>query len=190
MMLEKPAISAPEPTPAVTVVQRPTAVQRVPVGARIPDVKRTPEHTHSLINPVTVHAPTKARITSGFGMRTHPVTHQRAMHHGVDVALPVGTKLRSPEYGVVSKITYNDISGKCVVITHSGKGRSTRMCHLDSFFVRKGQYVGEGQPVALSGQTGRVTGPHLHLEVKEGGRLVDPSHLVDKVLRKGPEVAK
>ncbi|WP_211328824.1 peptidoglycan DD-metalloendopeptidase family protein [Shewanella algidipiscicola] len=114
------------------------------------------------------------RISSRFNRhRHHPVTGRTAPHNGTDFATPVGTKIVAPGDGIVSLVTDHRYAGKYVVIEHGNKYR-TRYLHLSKALVHKGQRVSRGQVIALSGKTGRITGPHLHYEFHVNGRPVDP----------------
>jgi murein DD-endopeptidase len=114
------------------------------------------------------------RISSRFDRhRHHPVTGRVAPHNGTDFATPIGTKILAPGDGIVSMVTDHRYAGKYVVIEHGNKYR-TRYLHLSKALVHKGQRVSRGQVIALSGNTGRITGPHLHYEFHINGRPVDP----------------
>ncbi|MGS0679798.1 peptidoglycan DD-metalloendopeptidase family protein [Shewanella sp. 125m-7] len=113
------------------------------------------------------------RISSRFNPhRHHPVTGRNSPHNGTDFAIPIGTKIVAPGDGIVSLVTNHRFAGKYVVIEHGNKYR-TRYLHLSKFLVHKGQRVSRGQVIGLSGNTGRVTGPHLHYEFHINGRAVD-----------------
>lgn len=113
------------------------------------------------------------RISSRFNPnRHHPVTGRNTPHNGTDFALPIGTKIVAPGDGIVSLVTDHRFAGKYIVIDHGNKYR-TRYLHLSKALVHKGQRVSRGQVIALSGNTGRVTGPHLHYEFHINGRPVD-----------------
>ncbi|QYK11638.1 peptidoglycan DD-metalloendopeptidase family protein [Shewanella rhizosphaerae] len=114
------------------------------------------------------------RVSSRFNRhRHHPVTGRTAPHNGTDFATPIGTKVVAPGDGIVSLVTDHRYAGKYVVIDHGNKYR-TRYLHLSKALVHKGQRVSRGQVIALSGKTGRITGPHLHYEFHINGRPVDP----------------
>ncbi|ACJ29884.1 Peptidase M23B [Shewanella piezotolerans WP3] len=114
------------------------------------------------------------RISSRFNPhRHHPVTGRTSPHNGTDFATPIGTKVIAPGDGIVSLVTDHRFAGKYVVIEHGNKYR-TRYLHLSKSLVHKGQRVSRGQVIALSGNTGRITGPHLHYEFHINGRAVDP----------------
>lgn len=115
----------------------------------------------------------KVRMTSRFNpTRKHPITGRISPHNGTDFATPIGTKVVAPGDGVVTLITKHRYAGNYIVIEHDNKAR-TRYLHLSKFLVRKGQRVTRGQVIALSGNTGRSTGPHLHYEFHVNGRPVD-----------------
>ncbi len=114
------------------------------------------------------------RISSNFNPhRHHPVTGRISPHNGTDFATPIGTKVIAPGDGIVSLVTDHRFAGKYVVIEHGNKYR-TRYLHLSKALVHKGQRVSRGQVIALSGNTGRITGPHLHYEFHVNGRPVNP----------------
>ncbi|MEI6859801.1 MAG: peptidoglycan DD-metalloendopeptidase family protein [Shewanella sp.] len=114
------------------------------------------------------------RISSRFNRhRHHPVTGRTSPHNGTDFATPIGTKIIAPGDGIVSLVTNHRYAGKYVVIEH-GKNYRTRYLHLSKSLVHKGQRVSRGQVIALSGNTGRITGPHFHYEFHVNGRPVDP----------------
>ncbi len=114
------------------------------------------------------------RMSSRFNpARKHPITGRISPHNGTDFSVPIGTKVIAPGDGVVSLVTDHQFAGKYIVIEHGGK-YSTRYLHLSKALVRKGQRVTRGQVIALSGNTGRSTGPHLHYEFHVNGKPVDP----------------
>lgn len=113
------------------------------------------------------------RISSAFNPnRLHPITGKISPHNGTDFAVPRGTPVYTTGDGVVSRVENHPYAGKYIVIEHSGQYR-TRYLHLDRILVRKGQRVSRGERIALSGNTGRSTGPHLHFEFHINGRPVN-----------------
>jgi murein DD-endopeptidase len=113
------------------------------------------------------------RISSSFDRnRHHPVTGRVTHHNGTDFATPIGTQIVAPGDGIVSLVTKHPYAGTYVVIDHGNKYR-TRYLHLSKALVHKGQRVSRGQVIALSGNTGRVTGAHLHYEFHVNGRPVN-----------------
>jgi murein DD-endopeptidase MepM/ murein hydrolase activator NlpD len=117
--------------------------------------------------------PTKGWISSEFGYRLSPFTDEREFHKGIDICNRRGSPIITPANGVVSSIETDAGYGKMLVINH-GYGLISRYAHLDKVMVKKGQAVERGQEIALVGNTGRTTGPHLHYEVHLNGVPVNP----------------
>ena len=113
------------------------------------------------------------RVTSRFGPRIHPLLGGLSDHRGVDVATPIGTEIRAPADGRVTRVRESIINGLWLELDH-GTGVRTQFCHLSLADLKRGQQVKAGDFVARSGDTGRVTGPHLHYQVKVSGAWVDP----------------
>ncbi len=113
------------------------------------------------------------RISSPFNpRRRHPITGRISPHNGTDFAMPSGTRILSPGDGVVTRVKNHPYAGKYVEIQH-GSHYKTRFLHLSKILVKRGQHVVRGQKIALSGNTGRSTGPHLHYEMHINGRVVN-----------------
>jgi murein DD-endopeptidase len=118
--------------------------------------------------------PKRYRVSSPFNLSSlHPVTRRVAPHYGVDLATPTGTPVLSIGDGVVTRVGNHPYAGRYVNIRHQGS-LSTRYLHLSRVLVKKGERVRRGQKIALSGNTGRTTGPHLHFELRVDGRPVNP----------------
>lgn len=117
----------------------------------------------------------KPRISSPFNpRRLHPVTRRIAPHKGVDFSLRVGTPVIAPADGVVQHVAYQaNGAGRYIKIRHGGQYTTVYM-HLSRPLVRVGQAVKKGERIALSGNTGRSTGPHLHYEFHINGQPVNP----------------
>ena len=114
------------------------------------------------------------RITSPFNLaRRHPITKRISPHKGVDFGMPVGTPVYSTGDGVVTRVKNHPYAGKYIEIRHEGR-YLTRYMHLSRFTVKRGDKVKRGERIALSGNTGRSTGPHLHYEIHIKGRAVNP----------------
>lgn len=116
-----------------------------------------------------------ARMSSGFGMRHHPVLGYSAMHKGVDFAAPTGTPIYAAGDGVIEKASRFSSYGNYVKIRHNGT-YSTAYAHLSRYGkgIRPGVRVTQGQVIGYVGTTGRSTGPHLHFEVVQNGAQVNP----------------
>lgn len=104
-------------------------------------------------------------ISSNFGERIHPITKERKVHNGVDIAVPVGTHLYSAVDGTVILAAYSESAGNWVKV-QTDTGWTVIFMHMDSLTVSAGQTVKKGDHLGYSGNTGRSTGPHLHLEVR------------------------
>jgi murein DD-endopeptidase MepM/ murein hydrolase activator NlpD len=117
-----------------------------------------------------------ARISSGFGMRFHPILGYTRMHKGIDFAVPVGTPVMAAGSGVIKYEGTERGYGNFLLIDHQD-GYSTAYAHLSRFApgTHVGSHVRQGQVVAYSGNTGLTTGPHLHYEVRINGVQVNPA---------------
>ncbi|MBE8166811.1 MAG: peptidoglycan DD-metalloendopeptidase family protein [Shewanella sp.] len=116
----------------------------------------------------------EARLSSEFNLhRKHPITGRITAHNGTDFAVPVGTKVLATSDGIVKLVSEHPYAGNYIVVEHNEKYQ-TRYLHLSKALVKKGQKVSKGQVIALSGNTGRTTGPHLHYELHVNGSPVNP----------------
>jgi murein DD-endopeptidase MepM/ murein hydrolase activator NlpD len=113
------------------------------------------------------------RVSSGYGMRFHPISGGRKPHLGVDYAAPTGTPVRVVGDGVVSFAGWQGGYGNFIVVEHRNK-QSTAYAHLSRILVRKGQRVDQATVIGLVGSTGSSTGAHLHFEFRENGQHTDP----------------
>jgi murein DD-endopeptidase MepM/ murein hydrolase activator NlpD len=122
--------------------------------------------------------PTQGWLTSAFSsMRDHPILHIARPHEGIDVTAPMGSPIEAPAAGVVTDAGWESGYGNTVTIDH-GYGIVTKFAHASKLLVKRGQRVQRGQRIALVGNTGLATGPHLHYEVHVNGRPVDPLRYV------------
>lgn len=114
------------------------------------------------------------RMSSGFGMRLHPILKVNRMHEGQDFTAPTGTEIYSSGNGTVIKAVKQRYGfGFHVVISH-GYGFETVYAHMSQILVKKGQKVKRGDVLGLVGNTGTSTAPHLHYEVHKNGRAINP----------------
>ena len=122
------------------------------------------------------------KITSGFGMRVHPLLGYSKMHKGVDFGAVVGTPVFAAGDGVIEKMGWWGGYGKYIRIRH-GNDMGTAYAHLSRFntALSEGSRVRQGQIIALTGSTGAVTGPHLHFEVLKHGMQVNPLTVTDAI---------
>jgi murein DD-endopeptidase MepM/ murein hydrolase activator NlpD len=121
--------------------------------------------------------PSHGWVTSDFGSRLDPYTAERVMHAGLDIAAPHGKEVMSPAVGTVIFAGLEGGYGNVVVIDH-GYGIKTRFGHLAKIEVKAGEHVRRGQVVALVGNTGRSTGPHLHYEIRVNGIPQNPRKFI------------
>ena len=132
-----------------------------------------------LVRPASVSIPTLMPVTSsrpmssGFGLRTHPIYGGLRAHKGVDLPAPTGTPIRASADGVVGKAERFGGYGLYVQLEHGGN-LETRYGHMSRIAVAEGQHVHKGDVIGYVGSTGHSTGPHLHYEVRVAGEAVNP----------------
>ena len=131
------------------------------------------EHQKSLLSHTPSLWPTKGWISSRFGYRISPFTNEKEFHKGLDISTSKLSPVIAPADGVISSVRWDSGYGKIISINHE-YGVITRYAHLEKVLVKKGEYVKRGQKIALVGDTGRTTGPHLHYEVHFNGAPVNP----------------
>lgn len=140
---------------------------RLIVGQRliIPETRSSSVSSHSFVWPLN------GPITSQFGIRT--LGGRRDFHTGIDIAAPAGALIKAAESGKVTFSGYINGYGNVVIIDHAG-GYSTVYAHSSSNLVKEGQNVTKGEIICKLGSTGNATGSHLHFEIRESGRPVNP----------------
>ncbi|WP_320720942.1 M23 family metallopeptidase [Enterobacter sp. 296B2] len=116
-------------------------------------------------------------VTSPFGMRYHPIVHTFMRHEGVDLRAALNSEVMSIADGMIVETGYGPVTGLYMTIRHPD-GWSSRYLHLNKLLMIKNQYVQKGDVIALSGNTGRTDGPHLHLEIIHDDKLLDPMTLL------------
>ena len=116
-----------------------------------------------------------ARLSSGFGMRKHPIKGFSAMHKGVDFGAPTGTPIFAAGDGVLEKVGWINGYGRYILIRHNSTYK-TAYAHMSGWAkgIRRGARVYQGQIIGYVGSTGNSTGPHLHYEILINGRQVNP----------------
>ncbi len=119
-----------------------------------------------------------ARVTSGFGMRRHPLLGYTKMHKGMDFGAPTGTPIFAAGDGVITRAGWANGYGNFVSIKHNGT-YATAYGHMSKILVSAGQRVRQGQVIGRVGSTGNSTGPHLHFEVLQAGTQVNPSNVAN-----------
>ena len=127
----------------------------------------------------TIRPLRSAVLTSGFGMRRHPLLGGYRAHLGVDLAAPQGTPVAATSDGVVSLANWHGGYGLLVALEHGG-GFQTRYGHLSRLNVVSGQRVRKGEVIGFVGTTGRSTGPHLHYETRMNGQAMNPAVLTGR----------
>lgn len=118
-------------------------------------------------------------VTSTFGYRNINYPGATNNHQAVDWATPVGTSVKASSAGKVVKAGWIGTYGYAVFIDHAD-GRQTRYAHLSKITVKVGQTVKQNEVIALSGNTGASTGPHIHFEIRENGKAIDPLPIVGR----------
>jgi len=117
--------------------------------------------------------PLVGTITSGYGWR------QSGYHHGIDIAGEIGDPIKACAAGTVTFAGYKSVYGRTVVIEHPD-GKETLYAHVQTIKVSQGESVARGQVIATVGMTGRTTGPHVHLEVRNNGELCNPLNYLSR----------
>jgi len=115
----------------------------------------------------------KSWVTSSFGFRRSPFTGQREFHQGFDISTRKGTPILATAEGVVTFTGKKGLLGSTIIVDH-GHGMVTRYGHCSKFLKKRGEKVKRWEPIALVGNTGRSTGPHVHYEVRLNGIPVNP----------------
>ena len=168
-VLEKPDM--------ITLADKEYEVKPVDKKEENKDKEMEAEKKTDWIMPVSV----KYRISSKYGDRIHPVLKEKKFHDGIDIAVPINTPVKAVADGIVERVLWNGGYGKYVQIKHNNS-LSSFYAHLNSWDVKVGDIVKQGQEIAKSGNTagkssnGQImtTGPHLHLGAKKNGKTVDP----------------
>lgn len=117
--------------------------------------------------------PTTGRFADGFGMRLHPITHKMAFHEGLDLAPGWGARVVASQDGQVLFAGIRAGYGRLIILDH-GQGLTSWYAHLDEMLVKPSEKVHRGELIGKVGNTGRVTGPHLHFEVRLNGKPQNP----------------
>lgn len=146
-------------------------------GPTLPEGATMEYYDLGLPDPVT---PVMGEITSVFGYRDHPVSGEYLFHSGADIAAEVGTPVAAFSGGVVEFIGESEAYGLYIQLDH-GNGIKTFYCHCSELYARKGERVEAGQTIAAVGDTGNATGPHLHIELKRNGVLLNPLYYIESV---------
>ena len=119
------------------------------------------------------------RISSNYGWRRRPLGLGYGFHGGIDIYAAWSDTVHASGHGVVKKAYWLGGYGRCIVITHAG-GYESYYAHLSRMFVEEGDSVITGQAIGRAGNSGNVTGPHLHYEIRRDGRTADPLEYMDR----------
>ncbi|MEN2986421.1 MAG: peptidoglycan DD-metalloendopeptidase family protein [Thermodesulfovibrionaceae bacterium] len=147
-----------------------------------PDLKKDIEKTQTTPLPKKISLPVKGIISSKFGLRVDPIDGKIKYHKGIDIAVPEGTEVKPVLPGKVIYSGYSSGYGNCIVVEHEN-GTQTVYAHNSKNLVNVGDIVTENTTIALSGSTGRTTGPHLHFEVRKNGKTIDPLVIINKSVK-------
>ena len=146
-------------------------------GPTLPDNATMDRYALGLEKTVT---PVMGVLSSDFGWREHPIDGEEKFHCGVDLAVDTGTPVMAFADGTVDYIGESDIYGQYLQLRHAN-GVTSFYAHCSKLLVQQGQTVAAGEEVAESGATGRVTGPHLHFEIKRNNILLEPLYYIQTV---------
>jgi murein DD-endopeptidase MepM/ murein hydrolase activator NlpD len=116
-------------------------------------------------------------LTSGFGLRRNPVTGHLVFHEGLDLAAPEGTEVYACREGTVQEIGYNAIYGNYVLLQHEG-GWTSLYGHLSAVLTVLHKNLQSGSLLGRVGSTGQSTGPHLHFELRQNGKPLNPANVL------------
>ncbi len=119
------------------------------------------------------------KVTSTFGMRTHPISRRRVFHDGIDYAAKLGAPIYTVAAGIVTASGWRGGYGYTIDVFH-GNGLVSRYAHNKKLLVKVGDKISKGQKIALLGSTGRSTGPHVHYEILKDGKPVSPLSFIWK----------
>jgi murein DD-endopeptidase MepM/ murein hydrolase activator NlpD len=142
-------------------------------GQSLRALGRFMERTRPMLLALPVRWPVHGLLNSRFGMRQSPWTGEQEFHRGLDISANRGTAVQAPATGIVYFAGNGGEYGTTVILDHGNNLRSL-YGHLQEIRVKPGERVERGQVIALTGNTGRTSGPHLHYEIQVRGQAVDP----------------
>jgi len=135
---------------------------------------------YNILSATTILRPVNSNITSSFGDRIDPITKKYTLHTGTDFGVPVGTQIKSAITGTVIEVKKSNVSfGNFVRVKNADI--VTTYAHCSTLKVKEGDKVKQGDIIALSGNSGKSSGPHLHFEVTKDGRYIDPEKVMSSV---------
>jgi len=118
------------------------------------------------------------KISSNYGWRKNPLGIGWRFHGGLDIHAAWWDTIYATGTGIVSTASWNYGYGRCIVINHAGSYKAV-YGHLYKIFVKRGELVSKGQPIGRAGNSGAVTGPHLHYEIRRNNKTTDPLEYID-----------
>lgn len=131
-------------------------------------------------NPLLQVVPSQTRVSSHYGWRNDPFTGQRTFHKGIDISAPKGSPIYPIKEGTVEEVGYNRGYGNYLRVKHDD-GTVSLYAHNECNLVKQGERVNTTTQIAKVGATGRATGSHLHLEILQGGKAIDPHRFLDNI---------
>ncbi|MCU4156085.1 peptidoglycan DD-metalloendopeptidase family protein [Carboxylicivirga sp. A043] len=174
------AFKTPDAKASTTIKELENAYPRQIIIAPSKGINISKDEEISFSSPIKKDQLTK--ISSGFGMRKHPITKKMKQHNGVDYVAPFNTNILAIGDGTVRTVKLDFVEGKgygrYVIIDHED-GYSSLYSQLNAYKVKEGQKVKEGDIIGLLGSSGISTGPHLHLEIKKDGQFIDPESVIN-----------
>jgi len=136
---------------------------------------------YNILSKTTILRPVNSEITSSFGDRIDPITKKYDLHTGTDFGVPVGTQIKSAITGTVIEVKKRNVSfGNFVRVKNADI--ITTYAHCSTLKVKEGDKVKQGDVIALSGNSGKSSGPHLHFEITKGGRYIDPEKVMSSTV--------
>lgn len=167
-----------EPEAEPEVEAEPAVIVMPYDGPALPDNATMDQYNLDILGVGATATPALGWVSSPFGWREHPVDGGEKFHNGVDLAVNTGTAVGAFADGVVDYIGDSPVYGLYLQIKHAG-GLTSFYAHCSELCVQQGQTVTAGETVALSGDTGNSTGPHLHFEMKLDGTLLNPLYYIE-----------
>lgn len=177
--IEKPTmpVTTQTPTPSSTPTQAPTKAVTPTPAPTAKSVALSRALNGQRFQAVSMPVASGTKVTSPFGPRKNPFTGKDEIHTGIDYGVPTGTPIKSAFNGIVKECKTQDRIGLALIVEH-GNGYETLYGHLSKVDVKVGDFVKTGDVIAHSGSSGKVTGPHLHFEIRKNGRAVNPNDYI------------
>jgi len=176
-ILNNESLEAKSETADETIVESVVEENQVPEVDPTEGMTQEEKDIYNILKSTTILRPVNGEVTSPFGDRVDPVTKKYALHTGTDFSAVVGTQIKSAITGTVIEVKKSNVSlGNHVKIKNADI--VTVYAHCSEIKVAEGDRVSQGDIIALSGNTGKTNGPHLHFEVLKDGRYVNPERVI------------